>query len=158
MKTLSIKSHKLEICSIEKDTSRRTLFNLIKRILSDMSKWPLCQWIPRNRLLDSMTHVKNTLNPEWTCTSSSDLKVKIFWNWSRWHLMKQLSQISGPGLLEVCCQTFDDGIMLQKISDVYDFDNRTLDKKYLTVFPPSPPCYSNVTLMGFQSNVRHYAQ
>ena len=60
--------------------------------------------------------------------------------------------------MEVCCQTFDDGIMLQKISNVYDFDNRTSDKKCLTVFPPSPPCYSNVTLMGFQSNVRRCAQ
>ena len=134
MKTSSIKPYKLEISSIEKDTSRRTLFNLIERTLSDTFKWPLCQWIPRNRLLDSMTHVKNALNPEWTCISSSDLKVKIFWNWRRWHLMKQLSQISGPGLLEVCCQTFDDDITLQMIS--YDLGYTwTLDKKMSESFP-----------------------
>ena len=65
-------------------------------------------------------------------------------------------------MLEVCHQAFDDGIMPQEISDVYEFDNRTLDKKCLRVLLP-PPCYSNVTLIGFQSvhfpsDVRLYTQ
>ena len=37
-------------------------------------------------------------------------------------------------------------------SRVYDLDNVwTLNKKCLRVPPPAPPCYLNVTLLGFQS-------
>ena len=69
-----------------------------------------------------------------------------------------------PRLLEVCHQTFDDDLALQMISSAYALANIwTLDKKCLRVLPPTPPCYLNVTLTGFQSvhfpsNVRHYTQ
>ena len=48
------------------------------------------------------------------------------------------------------------------VSSVYDLDNIwTLDKRYMRVLPPAPPCCSNVTLIGFQSvhflsDIRHY--
>ena len=47
-------------------------------------------------------HLKKAPNADWTCTSSGDLKVKISWNWSRWHLMRQLPkdvQIRPVGIL-----------------------------------------------------------
>lgn len=51
----------------------------------------------------------------------------------------QLSQdnFSGPGLLEVCCQIFDDDIMLQVIY-VQGLDNLcTLDKRCLRILTPA---------------------
>ena len=50
------------------------------------------------------------------------------------------------------------------IYNVYDLDNTwTSDKSYLRVLLPIPPCYSNVTSVGFQSvyslsDVRCYTQ
>ena len=66
--------------------------------------------------------------------------------------MRQLSQDIWTRPVEVCCQTFDDDITLHMISNVYDLDNIwTSDKKCLKILYPTPPCYSNVTLIGFQS-------
>ena len=51
----------------------------------------------------------------------------------------QISQdnFPGPGLLEVCCQTFDDDIMLQVIY-VQGLDNlHTLDKRCLRILTPA---------------------
>lgn len=39
-----------------------------------------------------VTHLKKAPNHNWTCTPSDDIKVKISWNWSRWYLMRQISQ------------------------------------------------------------------
>lgn len=50
------------------------------------------------------------------------------------------------------------------IPNVYDLDDIwTLDKKCLRDFPPTLPCYLNVTSIGFQyvhfpSTVGHYTQ
>ena len=48
-----------------------------------------------------MTHIKKVQNTDWTCTSSGDLKVKISWNWSRWHLMTAF-----PRYLDQACSNF----------------------------------------------------
>ena len=77
---------------------------------------------------------------------------------------KTVPKISGPGLLEVCHQIFDEDSTLQMIYNVYDLDNIwTSDKSYLRVLPLIPLCYSNVTSVGFQSvyslsDVRCYTQ
>ena len=69
-----------------------------------------------------------------------------------------------PGLLEICHQTFDDGITLQMISIVCDVENiRTLNKMCLKMFLLIPPCYLSMTSIGFQSvhtfsGMRHYIQ
>ena len=100
-----------------------------------------------------MTDLEKVLKLDWTCTPFVDPKISSSRNWSMWHLLRQIpdEKIFGTGLLEVCQQNSDDDITLQMISNVYDLDNIwTLDKKWVRVLPPTPPCYLNVTLKKFQ--------
>ena len=65
----------LEISSIGRNTSKRTLFNLAGKALSGTVNQPLCHQAQGNRLLDSHDTPRERSNPDWTCTSSGDLKV-----------------------------------------------------------------------------------
>lgn len=100
MKTSSITLCKLEILSIEKDTSRRTLFSL---------KWKaslhphqvlvtsFCATNLRNRLLDLYDTLKDSVKPYSICFSHQEQVYSKF-----------------------VYQTFDDDIMLQVISNIYN--------------------------------------
>ncbi|CAN0569214.1 unnamed protein product [Rangifer tarandus platyrhynchus] len=62
MKTLSITPFNLEISSIAKDTSRRTLFSLSGKAPA-AANLPLCCQTPENRLLDSCNTSKESTRP-----------------------------------------------------------------------------------------------
>ena len=62
MKTLSITPFNLEISSIGKDTSRRTLFSLPGKAPA-AANLPLCCQTPENRLLDSCNTSKESTRP-----------------------------------------------------------------------------------------------
>ena len=69
-----------------------------------------------------MKYIKKAMNCDWNCTSSGDLKVKIFLNWSRRQLTVQLPQDFQMASL---LPNFDDDT-LQMISNVYNLDNTRL--------------------------------
>ena len=113
----------------------------------------MCHQTPRNRLLDSCDTPEESTEPWlnlhviWWFESKDFIGIKADNIW-----LDSFSQDILSGLLQLCCQTFDDGIMLQMIPNVYELNNLwTLGKKCLRILPPTPPFYSNVTLIGFQS-------
>ena len=93
---------------------KNSLQLLVERSLLGTANHLLCHQTPRNRLLDSCDTPKESTT-DWTRTSSGNLKVKIYQNWSSW--WDSFPEMSGPCLLEVC-QTSDDNIMLQMISNL----------------------------------------
>lgn len=88
MKTLNITDCSLEISSIEKDTPQRLFSTTLER------NQPLCRQAPRKDSWMPMLHLKKVPNPDWTCTPTGDLKIKISRNWSQWQPkgMRTLSQ------------------------------------------------------------------
>ena len=147
----------LEISSIGRNTFKRTHFNLAGKALSGAANQPLCHQAQGNRCLDSHDTPRERTNPDWTCTTSGDLKVKIFWNWSRWHLIRQLSQdiqirsvesLSAKSLMVARCFRWSPMSMI--------LITWALDKKCLRVLP----CYSYVTSLSFQSahSCQHYTK
>ena len=129
----------LEISSIGRNTSKRTHFNLAGKALSGTANQPLCHQAQGNRCLDSHDTPRERTNPDWTCTTSGDLKVKIFWNWSRWHLIRQLSQdiqirsvesLSAKSLMVARCFRWSPMSMI--------LITWALDKKCLRVLPLIP--------------------
>lgn len=113
-------THFLELFALKKHQVTKE-----KLEFAQIQDWPLSSTANQslrsqtlgNRLSDS--HLKKALNPEWTSTLPGDLKVNIsrieadIW----WDTFPKI-----PSLLEVCCQTFDDDLMLQMISNVYDLN------------------------------------
>lgn len=41
-----------------------------------------------------MTQAKKAPNPDWMCRPYGELKKKISWNWSRWHLIRAIPRYS----------------------------------------------------------------
>ena len=115
-----------------------------------------------NSLLDSHDTPNERTNPDWTCISSGDLKVKIFWNWNRRYLIRQLSQdtqnrSAGPVVKLLMMAYYFRWSPVTSILVTY------WHKKCLRFFLPPSLCCSNVTLVGVQSlhlpsNMRHYNQ
>lgn len=66
--------------------------------------------------------------------------------------MRQRSQDIWTRSAESLSPNFDDGIMIQMTSTIYDIDNIwTIHKKYLRVLPSILSCNSNVTSVSFPS-------
>ena len=149
---------------LEETLPKRPSSTLLGRPLSGSANQPLCHQAQGNRHLDSHDTPKERTDPDWTCTSSGDLKVKIFWNWSRWYLIRQLSQdiqvrsfesLSAKPLMVARCFRWSPVSMI--------LITWALDKKCLRFLPLTPACYSNVTSIGFltvhfHSNMRYYTQ
>ena len=109
-----------------------------------------------NSLLDSHDTPNERTNPDWTCTSSGDLKVKIFWNWNRRYLIRQLSQdiqircvenLSAKPLMIAWCFRWSPMSMM--------LIRGTLGKKCLRVILLTPPCFANVTSLCLQTVYFH---
>ena len=76
---------------------------LLERSLSGTANQPLCHQAPENRLLDSHDTLKESTTPDGTCTVPSDLRVEVFWSWSRDDIWQDsLPRIFRVHLLKVC--------------------------------------------------------
>ena len=89
----------LEVFLLEKTLPGGLSLTSLLRPLSGTANQPLCHQTPGKRLLDSYDTPKESPTPEWIFTSSGDLKVNGSQNWSRQHLMRQLSQTRPVGSL-----------------------------------------------------------
>lgn len=136
----SITLYNLNISSIGKDIPWWLSSTSLKRPHSGTFNQPLLCQVPKNKLLDSMWHTWGKCGAMTGPIAYDDLKTNIFKKWGRWYLMRQLLKISWLGLLKVCHKTFDDDIILQMISSVYDLDDIcSLEKNKLksSSFQPS---------------------
>ena len=69
-----------------------------------------------------MTCLKKALKPNSSGTSSGNLKVKISWNWNRWHAVIVFPRYLNQFCLKFVCQAFHNDIILQMLSNIYAFD------------------------------------
>ena len=67
-------------CLLDKTPLERPSSTLLEKPASGTSNKPLCHQVPGNRVLNSYDTPKDGIKPDYTCMSSGDLEVGVFWN------------------------------------------------------------------------------